>query len=80
MAEISTTELKTRTGEYVDRIMRGETLTLTRSGRVIGVIVPATHVGDTPASDGERLANIEQLLLTILEVVSGGVNPRTDRD
>jgi prevent-host-death family protein len=47
MAEVTIRELRHRGGEVVDRVARGERLTVTRDGRPVAVLSP---VGPMPLS------------------------------
>lgn len=71
MAEVTIRELRNRGGEVVDRVSRGERLTVTRDGEPVAMLLPVQRRGLGAAALIRRWA----LLPT-----AAGANPRPELD
>lgn len=54
MPEVSIRELRNRGGDVIDRVERGERMTVTRSGRPVAELVPIRRAGVRSAELVER--------------------------
>lgn len=61
MAEVSIRELRNKGGEVVDRVERGERLTVTRDGRPVAELHPVGRPGLDAATLLMRWANLPQV-------------------
>jgi len=76
MATVTAFQAKTRFGELLDRVVRGEEIVITRHGKAVGRLVPASS------------ANLEHTRQAVAELRAGrsltvnrrGFKPLTDRD
>lgn len=58
MAEVTIRDLRNHGGEVVDRVVAGECLTVTRSGRPVAELRPLTRPGIDAATLLERWRNL----------------------
>ena len=58
MAEVTIRELRNAASDVIDRVLRGERLTVTRSGRPVAELRPLTRRGPDPATLLERWRHV----------------------
>jgi prevent-host-death family protein len=66
MAEVSIRELRNRGGDVVDRVARGEPITITRAGKAVAELRPVSHpplVAETLLARWRRLPHVDPAAL-----------------
>ena len=58
MAEVTIRELRNAVGDVIDRVLRGERLTVTRSGRPVAELRPLARRGPDPATLLDRWRHV----------------------
>jgi prevent-host-death family protein len=73
-------EAKTHLSALLDRVERGETVTITRKGRPVARLVPAVEpaLAPTPPAEASRL--VERFRALREELRAGGVRPFTPEE